>query len=110
MNGLWKRGFGLAFCLVYLLVMAACASSPTSRGTGETFDDASITAKVKTQLAADDTTKAYQINVDTYRGTVQLSGFVDSQQSVDRATEIAKGVEGVKDVKNNLTVKKEKTQ
>lgn len=110
MHGLWKRGFGLALCLVYLLLMAACASTLTSRGTGETIDDASISTKVKTQLAADDTTKAYQIEVDTYRGTVQLSGFVNSQQAVDRATEITKGVSGVKEVKNNLTVKKEKPQ
>jgi osmotically-inducible protein OsmY len=72
---------------------------------GRVIDDSVITAKVKSALIADSTTKAYQIEVETYRGTVQLSGFVDSADSRRRAGEIARGVEGVNSVKNSLEVR-----
>ena len=57
-------------------------------------------------LASDDFLKSFEISVETYKGIVQLSGFVDSQKAVDKAGEIARGVKGVKSVKNNLNVKK----
>jgi osmotically-inducible protein OsmY len=73
---------------------------------GEAVDDAVVTAKVKARLVDDEVTKAYQINVETFKGTVQLSGSVDSEEARMRATELAKNVGGVKDVKNSLQVRK----
>ncbi len=96
-------------CLVLLMLivaLAACASTPTRESTGEYVDDSVITTKVKSLLANDDFLKSFQISVETYKGTVQLSGFVDSQKAIDKAGEIASSVKGVKSVKNNLMVKK----
>jgi hyperosmotically inducible protein len=73
--------------------------------TGEVIDDSIITGKVKTALIADSTTKAHQINVETKGGVVQLSGFVDNAEAKSKATSVAKSVTGVKDVRNELSVK-----
>jgi hypothetical protein len=95
------------FVLMMLVVtVAACASTSTQSGTGEYFDDSVITTKVKSLLAGDDFLKSFEISVETYKGVVQLSGFVDSQKAVDKAVEITKTVKGVTSVKNNLNVKK----
>ena len=91
--------------LILIAVFAACASTRTRESTGEYVDNSVITTKVKSLLAKDNFLKSFQIGVETFRGTVQLSGFVNSQQSVDKAGEIAMGVKGVKSVKNNLVVK-----
>jgi osmotically-inducible protein OsmY len=95
-------------CLVLLMLIAtfvACASTRTQESTGEYVDDSVITTKVKSLLAADDFLKSFQISVETYKGTVQLSGFVGSQKAVDKAGEIARSVKGVTSVKNDLVVK-----
>ncbi len=95
-------------CLMLLMLIAAfaaCASTPSHESTGEFIDDSVITTKIKSLLVADDVLKAFQIGVETYQGTVQLSGFVSSQKAVDKASEIARGVKGVKAVKNNLILK-----
>ena len=95
-------------CLVILMLLAtfgACASTPTSESTGEIIDDSVITTKVKSLLAGDDFLKSFQIGVETYKGVVQLSGFVNSKQAVDKAVEITRSVNGVKSIKNNLIVK-----
>ena len=73
---------------------------------GENVDDSVVTAKVKAKLVDDPVTKAYQIEVETFKGTVQLSGFVDSAEAVSRAERLAKDVGGVKNVKNSLQVRK----
>ena len=86
------------------LVMA-CASTPKLETAGKYVDDSVITTKIKASLAQDDALKAFQINVKTYNGVVQLSGFVDSQMTIDKAGQIASGVEGVKSVKNDLLMK-----
>ena len=94
--------------LVLLMLIAtfvACASTRTKESTGEYVDDSVITTKVKSLLAADDFLKSFEISVETYKGTVQLSGFVSSQQAVDKAGQITRGVKGVKSVKNDLIVK-----
>ncbi len=96
-----------SFLLLVLVVgMAACGSTSKQSGPGEYVDDSVITTKVKSQLAADDFLKSFEISVETYKGVVQLSGFVDNQTAVKRAGEIARGVQGVSSVKNNLNVKK----
>ena len=95
-------------CFVLMMLIAtfvACASTPKQESTGEYVDDSVITTKVKSLLAEDDFLKSFQIGVETFKGTVQLSGFVNSQKAVDKAVEITRSVKGVKSVKNNLIVK-----
>jgi len=103
-----KRNIVIRYFVLVMLMVAfmACDSTSKQEGAGEFVDDSVITTKVKALLAEDDFLKSFQISVETYKGTVQLSGFVDSQQAVDKAGEIARGVKGVKSVKNNLNVKK----
>jgi osmotically-inducible protein OsmY len=91
--------------LMLIATFAACASTPKQESTGEYVDDSVITTKVKSLLANDDFLKSFQIGVETFKGTVQLSGFVNSQKAVDKAVEITRSVGGVKSVKNNLIVK-----
>ena len=91
--------------LVLIATFVGCATTSKQESTGEYVDNSVITTKIKSQLAADDLLKSFEISVETYKGTVQLSGFVDSQRAVDKAGQIARGVDGVKSVKNNLRVK-----
>jgi osmotically-inducible protein OsmY len=91
--------------LMMIAVFVACASTPKQEGTGEYFNDSYITAKIKTQLAADDFLKSFQISVESRKGIVQLSGFVNSQEAVTKAGQIARGVKGVVSVENDLIVK-----
>jgi len=102
-----KRNLIIGYLVLLMLVatFAACSSTRTHESTGEYVDDSTITTKVKALLAEDDFLKSFQIGVETYKGTVQLSGFVNSQQAVNKAGEIARSVKGVKSVKNNLIVK-----
>lgn len=95
-------------CLIIIILVASfagCGSTSKQSSTGEYIDDSVITTKVKSLLAKDDFLDSFQISVETYKGTVQLSGFVDSQQAVNRAVEITRDVSGVKKVKNDLVVK-----
>ena len=103
-----KRNVVIRYFVLLMLMVAfvACASTRTQESTGEYVDDSVITTKVKSLLAADDFLKSFEIGVETYKGTVQLSGFVDSQKAIDKAVEITRSVKGVKSVKNNLNVKK----
>lgn len=88
-----------------LVSLAACAPTPTREGTGEYVDDSLITTKVKAAYAADPLVKATQVNVETFKGTVQLSGFVNSREAADRAAQLARDVKGVKAVKNDIAIK-----
>ena len=94
-----------AICAGSLSFSGGCAGTTTRQSTGEFVDDTAITTKVKTDLVRDETVKARQVNVDTFKGVVQLSGFVDTDAQKMRAGEIARGVNGVTDVKNNIVVK-----
>jgi hyperosmotically inducible protein len=87
------------------LTLAACAGTPTTKSTGDVIDDAWIATKVKSKLIEDPLVKARDIQVETFKGTVQLSGFADSQAEVDRAVQLASSTVGVKSVKNNITLK-----
>ena len=91
--------------LALIAAFAACASSRKHESTGQYVDDSVITTKVKSLIAADDFLKSFDISVETYKGIVQLSGFVDSQKALTKAGQIARSVKGVGDVKNNLIVK-----
>lgn len=86
-------------------MVAGCSPTGTHRGTGEYVDDAVITSKVKAAFAADPTVKATDVQVETFRGTVQLSGFVESRESAQKAVELARQVKGVKEVRNNTVLK-----
>ncbi len=90
---------------MFIAAFVGCASTSKQSSTGEYVDDSVITAKVKFMLAGDDFLKSFQIDVETYKGVVQLSGFVNAQKAVDKAIEIASSVKGVKSVKNDLVVK-----
>ena len=100
-----NRFVGYFVLVVLLVAFVACASTSKQESTGEYVDDSVITTKVKSLLAADDFLKSFEIRVETFKGTVQLSGFVGSQKAVDKAVEIARSVKGVKSVKNDLIVK-----
>ncbi|MPS28911.1 MAG: BON domain-containing protein [Alcaligenaceae bacterium] len=91
-------------------VMGGCAATRTQESAGEYASDAAITAKVKAALVATKDVSALDINVETFRRTVQLSGFVDSQAQATRAVEITRGVDGVQSVRNDLRVKSAPTR
>lgn len=101
----------LAFLVVALSALTGACSSGAPRGSeaprtvGQTIDDGTLTARVKTALIQDDRTKARQINVDVYQGEVQLNGFVDSETARNAAGEVAKAVQGVRSVRNNLQIR-----
>ena len=82
-----------------------CAATPKHESTGQYVDDSVITTKVKAAIFEEATLKTLQINVKTYQGVVQLSGFVNSSQSVSKAGDVARRVENVKSVENDLIVK-----
>ena len=102
-----KRNIVIRYFVLLALIafLAACASTRTQESTGQYVDDSVITTKVKGLLAGDDFLKSFQIGVETFKGVVQLSGFVNTQKAVDKAVEITRSVEGVKSVKNDLIVK-----
>jgi len=92
-------------CLVLATSFMACASTRTHEGTGEYVDDSAITTKVKAAIFTDSELKVMQINVETFKGVVQLSGFVNSSATAAKAGDVARGVKGVVEVKNDLVVK-----
>jgi len=103
-----KKGnfIGLFFTgLVLAALIAGCAGSYDKESTGEYIDDSVLTTKVKADIFNDPMLKVFQIEVESFKGTVQLSGFVDSAKAAARAAEVAKAVHGVQSVKNSLVVK-----
>lgn len=85
--------------------VAGCASGPNQRSTGQVVDDSTLTARVKSAIAADASVgTAAKVNVTTNRGVVQLAGFLDSQQEIQRVASIARGVDGVRSIQNDLHV------
>lgn len=101
--------FSHRFAFILPLIMIAligCASTRTHESPGEYVDDSVITLKVKTAIFADESLKASEVNVETFKGVVQLSGFVNSQADIQRAIVIASDVHGVKSVKNSMQLKR----
>ena len=99
------RRFAAALAATCVAVLSACAPTPTKEGTGEYIDDSVITSKVKAAFAADPEVKATEVKVETFKGEVQLSGFVNWRESAERAVELARQVKGVKGVKNDTVIK-----
>ncbi len=94
-----------AIFLAFILAVTGCSSTSKEKSTGEYFDDAVITTKVKAAFVEDDELKATEIQVETFKGVVQLSGFVANRAHVGKAERVASEVNGVKSVKNDIRVK-----
>lgn len=93
------------FGLFIAFSLSSCSGSRLHESTGEYFDDVMLTSKIKASILGDARTKFLQIHVETFKGVVQLSGFVDSQAAADQAVHLARTVQGVKQVNNSLIVK-----
>ena len=104
MNNFTRKLATLAGAVV-LAATLGCASTPKQEGTGEYVDDTVITTKVKAAILNEPTLKSAEINVETFKGVVQLSGFVSSQAAENKAVEVARSVAGVKSVKNDMRLK-----
>lgn len=101
-----RTGFATGLlALAFLTFTLGCAGSDRERSTGEYIDDTAIAARVTTALSEDPEISLFDIRVQSFKGQVQLSGFVDSKQAKKRAADIARNIEGVGSVKNNLLVK-----
>ncbi|WP_050478816.1 BON domain-containing protein [Herbaspirillum rhizosphaerae] len=100
-----SKRFAAFFFALFMLALAACSSTPQQASTGQIIDDSVITTKVKAAIFEEPNLKSMQISVETYKGIVQLSGFVNSSAVSLKAAEVTRKVEGVKGVKNSLVVK-----
>ncbi len=99
------KSISAVFLALALATVLGCAPTPTKEGTGEYIDDTVITTKVKAAIFNEPTLKATEINVETFKGRVQLSGFVKSQADIYKASEVARSVKGVQSVKNDIRLK-----
>jgi len=99
------RRISIFLLTVLLASFLGCASTSKSEGTGEYFDDTVITTKVKAAVFKEPSLKSAEINVETYKGVVQLSGFVNSQEDINKAVAVTRKVEGVKSVTNSMKLK-----
>ena len=99
------RFFAAFFLALSLLTSVGCASTHKQEGTGEYVDDSVITTKVKAAILNEPTLSSAEINVETFKGVVQLSGFVNSSADINKAVAVARGVGGVKSVKNDMRLK-----
>ena len=96
----------VTFILAVLLAsVLGCAGTPTKEGTGEYFDDTVITSKVKAAIFNEPSLKSAEINVETFKGVVQLTGFVSSRANIAKAVEVARSVKGVTSVRNDMRLK-----
>lgn len=102
---IFSKRISTFFLAAALIAVAGCASTSTKEGTGEYVDDTVITTKVKAAFVNEPTLKATEINVETFKGVVQLSGFVKDQADATKAATLARGVKGVMSVKNDIRMK-----
>ena len=101
----FNKSISAVFLAVVLATVLGCAPTPTKEGTGEYVDDTVITTKVKAAIFNEPSLKSFEINVETFKGSVQLSGFVKFQADMNRAVEVTRSVKGVKSVKNDMRLK-----
>lgn len=99
------KSLSALFATFLLMTSLGCASSQTKEGTGEYVDDSVITTKVKAAILGEPGLKVAEINVETFKGVVQLSGFVSSREDMDAAVKVARNVSGVTSVKNDMQLK-----
>jgi osmotically-inducible protein OsmY len=99
------NGFVAFIFAILLASLLGCASTPTQEGTEEYVDDTVITTKVKAAIFDEPSLKSAEINVETFKGVVQLTGFVSSRADINRAVEVARGVKGVTSVRNSMRLK-----
>jgi len=97
--------FSTIFLAALMSILIGCAGTPTQEGTGEYVDDSVITTKVKAAIFNEPTLKSTEINVETFKGVVQLTGFVTSNANISKAVELTNGVKGVKSVRNDMRLK-----
>lgn len=100
-----RRLFLSSFAVASVAVLAACAGSPRTESTSEYVEDSVITTRVKAAVLAEPSLRSMEINVETFKGRVQLSGFVNSQTDMDRAVAMVRGMSGVSSVKNDMRLK-----
>ena len=101
-----SRILGAGITALLLITSVGCASTRTHESTGEYIDDSVITGKVKAAIMDDSSLKSSEINVETFKGVVQLSGFVNSAADIDKAMQVARSVDGVTGVTNKMQLKK----
>ncbi|MCX7099714.1 MAG: BON domain-containing protein [Methylococcales bacterium] len=102
---LFTRLMSASLMALILLAGAGCASTKSHEGTGEYMDDSLVTSKVKAAILSDPALSSAEINVETFKGVVQLSGFVNSKADISRAVAVARTVSGVTSVKNDMRLK-----
>lgn len=100
-----SKYFYALFLAVTLVTVVGCASTSKQEGTGEYVDDSVITTKVKAAIFQEPTLKSAEINVETFKGVVQLSGFINSRADENKAVQVARSVKGVTSVKNDMRLK-----
>ncbi len=100
-----RNGFFAFIAAVLLATLLGCAGTFSQESTGAYLDDSVITTKVKAAIFDDASLKSAEINVETYKGVVQLTGFVSTRANIDRAVVIARGVKGVTSVRNDMRLK-----
>lgn len=108
MKSSFKKTAAAGLVAITLLFGAGCSGGENARSTGQSVDDAAITAKVKAAFAKDPAVRAIDVKVDTFKGTVQLNGWVDSAADKTKAEEVAKTIPGVKAIDNKLSIKTER--
>ncbi len=101
----FSKTLSALFLAITLVSVVGCASTSQQAGTGEYIDDAVITTKVKAAIFNEPSLKSAEINVETFKGVVQLSGFVNSQADISKAVSLARSVKGVTAVKNDMRLK-----
>ena len=101
----FNNRISIFFLITLMFFFLGCASTSKQEGTGEYFDDTFITTKVKAEILNEPSLKSAEINVETFKGVVQLSGFVNSQADINKAVEVVGKVKGVKSVRNDMRVK-----
>lgn len=105
MNTLFIRHFSALLFITFFALLSGCASDKSTESTGEYFDDTVITTRVKAAILNEPTLKSAEINVETFKSRVQLSGFVNSQSDMERAITITRNIKGVKSVANDMRLK-----
>ena len=105
MKNTTKRFSILLLAAAALTSVVGCAATSTQESTGQYMDDTAITARVKAAIFNDASLKSAEINVETFKGAVQLSGFVNSNADIQRAVTLVKGLSGVRSVKNDMRLK-----